>query len=254
MIFGGRADRNPQRAALISMLWPVQVDIPLIRLGGPGDGGYLVPRDLDGIEACFSPGVADRAEFEVELAKAGIRSFLIDGSIQNCPVEHELIDFQPLYLDGYSAEDRISLADWIESKSPKSNGDLLLQMDIEGYEWPSLLALPESDLMRFRIIVLEIHNLEHIFTAFGFRIINATLQRLLKHFNVVHAHPNNVSGLFAWQGTCVPNVLELTLLRKDRAKANGPVQGLPHELDAPSVRQKPELPLGAALRPNPFYP
>lgn len=36
----------------------------LIRLGPNGDGGYLVPDDLTGIEACFSPGVCATSEFE----------------------------------------------------------------------------------------------------------------------------------------------------------------------------------------------
>jgi hypothetical protein len=39
-------------------------DVPLIRLGADGDGGYLVPDDLEDVAACFSPGVDDRASFE----------------------------------------------------------------------------------------------------------------------------------------------------------------------------------------------
>ena len=35
----------------------------LIRLGSNNDGGYLVPNDLKGISACFSPGVDTKIEF-----------------------------------------------------------------------------------------------------------------------------------------------------------------------------------------------
>jgi hypothetical protein len=43
---------------LIQSLAPQTTDKALIRLGPNKDGGYLVPNDLDGIEACFSPGVS----------------------------------------------------------------------------------------------------------------------------------------------------------------------------------------------------
>ena len=35
-------------------LWPVDVGVPLIRLGGTGDGAYLVPDCMSGIELCLS--------------------------------------------------------------------------------------------------------------------------------------------------------------------------------------------------------
>ena len=35
---------------LIESLYPFQIQTNLIRLGPKGDGGYLVPNDLDGIE------------------------------------------------------------------------------------------------------------------------------------------------------------------------------------------------------------
>ena len=36
---------------------PKLVGKELIRIGGKGDGAYLLPDDLSGISACFSPGV-----------------------------------------------------------------------------------------------------------------------------------------------------------------------------------------------------
>ena len=42
---------------LIQKLHPKKTIKPLIRMGPNGDGGYLIPDDLEGIEACFSPGV-----------------------------------------------------------------------------------------------------------------------------------------------------------------------------------------------------
>ena len=41
--------------ALLDRLHPVEMGPQLVRIGPRGDGGYLVPDDLGGIVACFSP-------------------------------------------------------------------------------------------------------------------------------------------------------------------------------------------------------
>jgi hypothetical protein len=46
--------RNLKR--LIALVSPVATDKQLVRFGPGGDGGYLIPNDLQGVEACFSPG------------------------------------------------------------------------------------------------------------------------------------------------------------------------------------------------------
>ena len=48
---------------------PKSVGKKLIRIGGNGDGGYLLPDDLSHISACFSPGVDVTSTFEEELAE-----------------------------------------------------------------------------------------------------------------------------------------------------------------------------------------
>ena len=52
------------------------IEFNLIRVGSEHDGGYLVPDDLESISSCFSPGVSTNADFETELARKGIPSFL----------------------------------------------------------------------------------------------------------------------------------------------------------------------------------
>ena len=53
---------------LISKLYPVRSNKELVRLGESGDGGYLLPNDFYGIEACFSPGVGSLSSFEKDCA------------------------------------------------------------------------------------------------------------------------------------------------------------------------------------------
>ena len=71
---------------LVKKLRPMDCGIELVRLGGAGDGGYLVPNDLDGIAYCFSPGVDKISNFENDLANRGINSFLADYSVDLPPI------------------------------------------------------------------------------------------------------------------------------------------------------------------------
>jgi len=68
---------------VIRKLRPMDCGKELIRLGGAGDGGYLVPNDLDGIEYCFSPGVSTTSDFEDVVVNLGIKSFLADYSVDS---------------------------------------------------------------------------------------------------------------------------------------------------------------------------
>src|SRR4029078_8659487 len=46
--------------SLVARWHPVATEHGLIRVGCDGDGGYLVPDDLNGIQACLSPRVDNR--------------------------------------------------------------------------------------------------------------------------------------------------------------------------------------------------
>jgi len=77
------AERLQQLAHAIR---PVQTHFPLISIGNAHDGGYLIPDDLSGISACFSPGVEVNSSFELDLLqKTGIGSHLADYSVDGPP-------------------------------------------------------------------------------------------------------------------------------------------------------------------------
>lgn len=229
---------------LLKQLHPVVSPKKLIRLGPSGDGGYLVPDDLGGITACFSPGVSDEAGFELSIAQMGIPCYLADASVTEEPVKHEQIFFEPLFLGPTSDGDRfISLQDWVVSKDV-ADGDLLLQMDIEGAEYEVLSSAPKELLGRFRVIAIELHHLEHIltnkFSALGF---GAFLEKLKEQFEVVHIHPNNNRRPVVHEAIEIPPVIEVTFLRKDRFQKTPSSQGvtLPNPLDADNSKRRKSL-------------
>ena len=147
---------------LIKALRPVQTNFKLIRVGGANDGGYLIPDDLDGIAACFSPGVADTATFEVGLCCRGIGSHLADGSVDNAPKGFTPLSFTKKYLDGYNDETNISLFSWVLGTDAYQFGeDLILQMDIEGGEYEfvdEFISQVSNNLELINCIILEVHD------------------------------------------------------------------------------------------------
>jgi hypothetical protein len=230
----------------------------LIRVGGKRDGAYLLPDDLDGISACFSPGVANRKEFEDEILKTrGIRSYMVDFSSDESnfrtPLEPGAQFFDKKWLAPNNSDNSISLASWVGTREPKSSS-LLLQMDIEGAEYANLATVPDSVLAQFRILVIEFHDFFDKLTALpGDAEFANVLDRLSKHFRVVHARPNNCcpSRPLPSGKTEVPAVIEVTFLRLDRFELRSPNRMLPVKIPHPrdvsrNVIYRPPLHLGAS--------
>lgn len=230
---------------LIKKLYPIRCEHQLIRFGSSYDGGYLVPDDLEGINICFSPGVDVNASFETDiLNKRGIASHLADFSVDGPPANFNPASFTKKYLGCVNDEKFITLDNWVRSqKSIHSQEDFMLQMDIEGGEYLSILGVSEEVLKKFRIIVVEIHHVEAWSQKLFFEIVESFFEKLLKYFYVIHNHPNNFPGIVNIGGIEAPRVFELTLIRKDRVNQITYCSDFPHPLDSPNVLSKPSITL-----------
>ena len=225
---------------LVNRLHPVMTQHPLIRLGGHGDGGYLIPDDLVGIVGCFSPGVGTVSSFETSLIERGIPCFLADGSVDCAPINGNLVHFTRKFLGVVNNDTTTTLDDWVNGNRP-GNDDLLLQMDIDGAEWPVLINVSRPTLRRFRIIVIELHDLERLMDKHAFIIIKSTLDRLLEDFYVVHNHPNNFGGSVRYRSFVIPRSHEMTFIRKDRVTSTEFARIFPHPLDEKNDGRAPDI-------------
>jgi hypothetical protein len=230
--------------SLMNSLAPVRPGRDLIRLGPAGDGGYLVPDDLGGIEACFSPGVSSISGFEKECAERGMKVFLADKTVEGPAEAHPRFNFLRKHIGAATSGDVISMDDWVEHSLPDSHAELLLQMDIEGAEYETLLAMSEQLLRRFRIIVIEFHWLNHLWSNLFFRLASSAFRKLLLTHMCVHIHPNNCCGSLKRGGLEIPKVAEFTFLRNDRVMSRSYATQFPHPLDRDNVANAP-LPLPA---------
>ena len=219
----------------LKRLLPVGCSKEIIRIGGSGDGAYLLPNDLKNIDACFSPGTSFTTNFEDEIAKKfGIKSFMIDGSVEESSLDlnAKFFHFQKIWLADFNSQNTITLSKWIDQSSFSGSSNLLLQMDIEGAEYQTLISTPYDYLNKFKILVIEFHNL---FRLKNQRFLNQrflpVVEKLLNSFDCVHIHPNNCCGTSNIHGFSIPNVLEMTFYRKDCNLEKKYSSNIPHKLD-----------------------
>lgn len=227
---------------ILQMLIPVNNNVELIRIGSTTDGGYLLPNDLRGVKKCISPGVADSWGFELELlSKYQIKSLMLDASIE-IPKLPDGLEFLNHWLGPANDKATLSLNSIIMSQLELGNDELLLQMDIEGAEYTCLLATDFDLLSKFRIAVVEFHDLEMWkINSYFSKVVAPLFSKLTEIFDIVHLHPNNGGLNFTWHGVLHPSGIEVTFHRKDRANGYSGNRNLPNKLDSASNVDHPDI-------------
>jgi len=231
----------------LSRIKPITTEHELVRFGDDADGGYLIPNDLHGIDVLFSPGVSNKANFENDLAKLGIKSYMADFSINNTPINNINFDFIKKNIGFENDCNNINLENWIKNKL-KSEEDMILQMDIEGGEYNVIIETSSDFFKKFRIIVIEFHSLDLLLNNASFNFIQACFYKLLKDFYIVHIHPNNSSDVAKYHHIEIPSIIEFTFIRKDRVKYYTNEINFPHKLDRKNIPSKNDI-----ILPKCFY-
>lgn len=235
---------------LIRMLIPKRKGLKLIRLGPKGDGGYIVPDLMDGVEMCFSPGVDYHWGFESDLwEKYKIPSVLCDGSMDRPKTLETQHKYERTWIGKKTKMGSTSLHDWVKRNSASVERDFILQMDIEGSEYAVIRSTPGTTLRSFRIIVIEFHGFQTVqhFVDYLFKL-HPAIRKLNREFSCVHIHPNNCSTTFSVSGALIPMVFEATFLRNDfyesvvLSESSVPEGSMPEDYDC--VPQNPPIRLG----------
>ena len=211
-----------------------------VRYGQNMDGGYVVGK-VDAYDCYVSAGVCDEESFSRDFIESmGFtkeNSFAFDGTIESYPYRFtEKITFIKKNI-GDRNDDKNTDLSFLTDKYK----DIFLKMDIEGGEYPWLLSLNEATLKKFKQIAIEFHGVSD--GAWGTRYSDkiACFEKLKASHYIIHAHGNN--GAAVTDG--IPDVVELTLVRKDCVDAPKlntiplPIRGL----DYPNSSHFKEIPL-----------
>lgn len=225
-------------------LWPQEscYSVRLIRVGSDNDGGYLMPANFDDLNWCFSPGSAGRADFENDLHRLlGIKSFICDDWSEEPENNGSVAGFTNRLIDyGPRSSKTMTMREWISLSLPitPARGSLILQMDIEGGEYPFLLHEEPQTFEFFKYIIVELHYLHMLHKQKSYEAINAGLDKLLKTHKPVHIHPNDHTIYGSIDGHPVAHCIEVTFELALPEAQYVPIKtdSLPHALDQPNIK------------------
>jgi hypothetical protein len=240
-------------AAALALLAPSDVERPgKIRVGiRAGDGAYILLDMLRPPQRVLSFGVGRNVSFDLDMAARGHEVFLYDHTVPGPPVRHDRFHFRRIGIGGVAEPDRplLPLADHVAAIDGAGD-DMILKMDVEGAEWPALIAAPSALLARFEQIVLEIHGLAFLDRRPWRERITTGLARLRQTHTLFHVHANNHAPPVVVAGLPVSNLLELSWVRSDRVRALPSRTLYPTALDEPNLRHAADTPLWF----HPFLP
>lgn len=209
-------------------------NIRLIRLGEKLDGGYVLA-DVP-VDVVYGFGVGTTYLFEKDVINRyySKKVYLYDHTV-DIHIDDERIIHKKYGIDFFEHDTFNTLENFIRENEDTNNTNMLLKIDVEGYEWMSLLHTREETLLHFKQIVIELHYLDSNFMCNTSDKIKV-LEKINKHFILIHIHGTNCCKTSTVDGFIIHPVVECTFLRKDLIDKHiikrHPI--LPSYLDAPT--------------------
>jgi Methyltransferase FkbM domain len=243
--------------SILSLVSPMDVvGGNLVRMGCPNDGGYVLLESGLREAVAYSLGIAGDVSWDLEMAGLGCQIYQYDHTIEALPQEHPAFHW---FRIGIAAQDSADgtmcrLDTLITRNGHAGRNDLVLKMDIEGSEWDLFEAMPVETLRQFSQIVMEMHHFavaaNHPSGLLYLKKFEAVLRKLDATHQAVHIHANNNGALAIIGGTIIPDLLEMTYVRRSDHQFVECRRIFPTPLDMPNMPQAPDYFLGAvgALR------
>lgn len=243
----GRAELQEKVLDALALLSPVRVvGFRKRRVGGAGDGGYVMLDDLSDIGVCYSLGVGPDVSWDLEMAERGAEIFQYDHTVTAPPSAHPKCRH---FKVGITHDDTLApnlrrIDTLVRENGHAGRRDMVLKIDIEGHEWDSLSVLSSEVLGQFRQILCELHGVRMLdMESFRTRAV-ALFNKLRTTHHCIHVHGNNFGGMSVVAGTPVADVLELSYVRRADYVFMPSDEVFPTELDGPNNTNLPDLFLG----------
>jgi hypothetical protein len=239
------ADFLKNLSSIIQLLQPRSTPTPLRRLGGQGDGGYVISPIFDS-KICLNLGVGDEISSDLDLLNQGFKIFAVDGTVPN-PLPNESSYVFTRKNIGYSKHRDLNtdLQTIFHEHNELNNLDLIL-IDIEGWEY-GVFQQEIAWISKARQFAVEFHGLDLIAdNQFSEQFIGI-LRNISKTHTPIHVHANNSGGVLPVGGANWPTILEATFLINELCSSEINYGPFPTNLDFPNVEVRPDVDL------NPFF-
>lgn len=245
----GNTDANMGQTArqILSFLRPMDVSGKrLIRKGKPHDGGYvMVDSGLESV-IVYSLGINDDVSWDLDMAALGCEIYQYDHTIDRLPQDHPKFHWFKTGIAAQPSADGVlqPLGDLIDRNGHAGYRDMILKMDIEGFEWGVFGAMSSAHIEQFSQIVLELHTLALAGPDLQSKIVS-TLEKLYASHQPVHIHANN-HGFFGFVGGVpIADTVEVTYVRRADHTFTECRKVFPTEMDMPCRWDVPDFFLGA---------
>jgi len=239
-----------------------------VRFGNNHDGGYICA-DLSPYDCYLSIGVGYDESFSSDLINkyemVKENCFAFDGTISSLPYN---FPDNMTFVNKNIGTVNTDITDTLDNYFNKYSS-IFMKMDIEGYEYEYILSLPLDNLKKIKQLVMEIHGINDngfigntttpIYVS-GFSMEESFVKKveffkkLSETHYLVHVHANNGGKYTIIDGHCIPNVVEVSYVRKDEFSDIPKLNTIPFPLkDLDYINYThPELPPNPSLNYSPF--
>lgn len=216
---------------LKTLLKVQQTKYPKIRIGNKGDGGYVMIDDFKS-KVAYSFGIDNNVTWDDDMYQRGYELFMYDPTV-DFKCEDSRVHFFKLGIDGYDHDYYKSLKTIL--KENNHNENMILKMDVEGYEWKFLETVGE-EIKLFDQIAFEIHEL---ISGDAERNLSL-LKKLNETHQLIHLHYNNSSVILQGDDFTITDVIEATYVKRDYELFDC-LFSIPTELDYPNDIGRPDI-------------
>ena len=117
-----------------------------ILIGRKSDGCYVLLDDFENIKIAYSFGISNVIQFDDELAKRGIDVYIYDHTINSLPYNNSKFHWSKIGLCGRNnrTANLKTLEELMKENRHISEKNMILKIDVEGWEWYSLNELNED--------------------------------------------------------------------------------------------------------------
>jgi hypothetical protein len=210
---------------ILEKLRPKQFMGDLIRVGPISDGGYVLPSTIEKVNYLISPGSNNQWDFEKGFFdKFGTPSIILD-EISKKPADllapHTFIDTWV----GSSNSPGVQTLSSVINQHLEEGEIFVLQMDIEGMEYESIIAFEDSHLKRAEILIIELHYLENLLNPeFVKYVFEPFLSKICQYHEIIFLNGNTYNDAISLGKLRWPRVIEITALKRDsRYKFGDPI-------------------------------
>lgn len=235
------------------LLRPYDIDIPKIRYGSAGDGGYVFANAMLPSQPVLSFGVSNNCDLEFDFAERGHKVVMFDPSVEGPPKQHRNFTFHKIGLAGKSdpAAGYVSLSTALDMAGYVGRSDVILKCDIEGAEFAAIADAPQEILLQFEQIALEAHWLNKLISPIFREEYSRCFQKINSFYTLFHVHANNCTPLMVIGGSkynnnhvvggaVVAQVVELSYIRSNKVRRSPSRTVYPTLLDQPNHPKYPD--------------